>query len=375
MLNLDKATMIGELIVANVLHRPVRTAVTVLAVGIEIVLVMVVVGLTTGMLRDSARRVEGVGADIMVQPPGSSFFLGLSAAPMSVKLAGLIDQIRHVQQAAPVLLEFNPGSGGLNVIYGIDIKTFDSVSGGFTYLSGGPFRNTWDILVDNTYARSENVKVGDTLDLLNHKFHVCGVVEHGKGGRLFMPIAAVQQIMGAAGHANLFFVKCTERSYTSTVLAGIRKLLPGYKVISVREYMSMMTANNIPALTDFVRVIIAIALSVGFLVIFLAMYTATTERTREIGIMKSLGASKMYLVRAFLQEAGLLAGGGLAVGYAGTYLLTRFVLAYVPTLTIHLTVGWAVRAGLLALVGALIGAFYPALRAASLDPLDALGYE
>lgn len=367
--------MIGELVFANILHRPVRTAVSVLAVGIEILLVLLVVGLTTGTLRDSGRRVEGVGADIMVRPPGSSFFLGLTAAPMPDKLAGLIDQIRKVKDVAPVLLEFNPGSSGLNLIYGIDMKTFDEVSGGFIFLAGYPLRDKWDVLIDDTYARAKHIQVGESIELLNHEFKVCGIVHHGKGGRLFMPISTVQQIMGATGHANLFFVKCTKRSYTPEVLDAIRKLLPDYHVISVREYMSMMTSNNLPALTDFVRAIIAIALSVGFLVIFLSMYTATAERTREIGIMKSLGASKLYLMSAYLEEAALMAAAGIAVGYIGTYLVTQLVLAYVPTLTIYLTVGWAVRAGMLAAAGALIGAFYPALRAARLDPVDALGYE
>ena len=65
--------MVNRMILANVLHRPVRTIVSVLAVGIEVGMVLLVVGLTTGMLNESAKRVEGVGADVMVQPPGASF--------------------------------------------------------------------------------------------------------------------------------------------------------------------------------------------------------------------------------------------------------------------------------------------------------------
>ncbi len=366
--------MIGRMIVANVLHRPVRTIVSVLAVAIEVGMVLLVVGMTTGMLTEAAKRVGGVGADIMVQPPGASFFLGVTAAPMPVKIADLIDGLPHVSQVAPVLLQFNT-SGGLNLIYGIDMKSFNKVSGGFVYYAGGPVQHTWDILVDNWYARANNVKVGQTLNLLNHNFHVCGIVQHGKGARLFIRLSTAQEMTGALGRASIFFVKCTDPGYTDNVLAAIRKLLPRYQVLSVREYMSMMTSNNLPALTDFVTTMIAIAVGIGFLVIFLSMYTTITERTREIGILKSLGASKFYVIHAILEEAGLMAVVGIGVGCAGTFLLRTLIVTYFPTLTVQLTISWGLRAAGLALVGSLIGAFYPALRAASLDPVDALAYE
>src|SRR5579875_2899431 len=248
--------MVGRMIVASVFHRPVRTAVSILAVAIEVGMVLLVVGMTTGMLSESAKRVEGVGAEIMVQPPGASFFLGVTAAPMPAKIAGRLEEIPHVAEVAPVLLQFNT-NGGLNLIYGIDMETFDQVSGGFVYYSGGPLRRTWDILVDDFYARANNVKVGDTLNLLNHDFHVCGVVQHGKGARLFILLSTAQQMTGALDRASIFFVKCSDPAYTSEVLASIRKLLPRYQVLSVREYMSMMTSNSLPALADFVTTMIA----------------------------------------------------------------------------------------------------------------------
>ena len=366
--------MVGRMIVANVFHRPVRTAVSILAVAIEVGMVLLVVGMTTGVLSESAKRVEGVGAEIMVQPPGASFFLGVTAAPMPAKIAGRLEEIPHVAKVAPVLLQFNT-SGGLNLIYGIDMETFDQVSGGFVYYSGGPLKNTWDILVDDFYARANNVKVGDTLNLLNHDFHVCGIVQHGKGARLFISLSTAQQMTGALDRASIFFVKCTDPVYTSEVLGSIRKLLPRYQVLSVREYMSMMTSNSLPALADFVTTMIAVAVGIGFLVVFLSMYTTITERTREIGILKSLGASKIYIIQAILEEAGLMSIAGIAVGYAGTLLVKRLIVSYFPTLPVHLTIDWVLRAAVLALVGSLIGAFYPALRAAQLDPVDALGYE
>ncbi|MGH9327736.1 MAG: ABC transporter permease [Terriglobia bacterium] len=367
--------MTSKMIFANVMHRPVRTVVSILAVAIEVALVLLVVGLTTGMLNESVKRQEGVGADIMIQPPGASFFLGITAAPMPVKIADRLKEIPHVQAVTPVLTQFNT-SGGLNLIYGIDEKSFDAVSGGFVYLSGGPLKNTWDILIDNWYARSNHVRVGGSLHVLGHVFHVVGVVEHGKGARLFIFLKTAQQMTGEANRATLFYVKCTDSGYTSETVAAIQKLLPTYKVLSVREYASLMTSNTIPELTDFVTAMIGIAVGIGFLVIFLSMYTTITERTREIGILKSLGASKLYVVQLILQEAALLGVFGIIVGYIGTGAIRGFVDAYLPTLTLQpVTMDWAAKAAGLAIAASLLGAFYPALRAANLDPIDALGYE
>src|SRR5579883_128069 len=362
------------MIVENILHRPIRTLVSVLAVAIEVGMVMLVVGMTHGMLHETATRVQGVGADIMVQPPGASLFFGLTQAPMPVQIGDRIEQIPHVLAVTPVLFQFIT-QNGINLIYGIDLPSFDRVSGGFVYLKGGPFEHPDDILVDDWYARANNVKVGETLHFLNHEFHVTGIVEHGKGSRLFIPISTAQDLSGARDKASIFYVKCTDPGYTHAVMSSIRELLPSYQVHSIQEYMSLMTSNDLPALNAFITAMIAVAVGIGFLVIFLSMYTTITERTREIGILKSLGASKFYIIKAILQEAGLLAIGGIILGFIGTFLIHRAINVYFPTLPVDLTMAWRARAAMLAIIGSLVGAFYPALRAAKLDPIEALGYE
>ena len=367
--------MVNRMIVANVLHRPIRTIVSILAVAIEVGMVLLVVGMTNGMLHEGAKRVEGVGADVMVQPPGSSFFLGLTVAPMPIKLQDLLKKVPHVQAVAPVLLTFNT-TNGLNIIYGIDMSSFDSVSGGFVYYRGHALEQPDDILVDDWYARANKIKLGQTLTLINHDFHVAGIVGHGKGARIFISLHTMEDLMGAHDKASIFFVKCTDPGYTDDVVQAFHSMMPKYQIMPVREYMSMMTSNNLPALTDFVRAMIAVAVAIGFLVIFLAMYTTITERTREIGILKSLGASKIYIIQAILQEAGLLGVAGIIAGCIGTMAARRLVMMYFPTISVDpLDVAWVCRAVLLALGGALVGAFYPALRAAQLDPVDALAYE
>jgi putative ABC transport system permease protein len=368
--------MENKIVLSNLLHRPIRTGISVLAVAIEVGMVLLVVGLTGGMLNDSAKRVEGVGADVLVQPPNSSYFLAMTSAPMPIKIGDLIAQrVPHVQSVAPALLIFS-STGGLNLIYGIDLKSFDKVGGGFVYLAGGPFTGPYDILVDDWYARAHHSKVGESLNFLNHEFRVTGIVEHGKGARLFIPLATAQDLSGAHDKASIFFVKCTDPGYTESVISGIHSMLPDYRILSIQEYMSLMTSNNLPALNAFITAMVGIAVTIGFLVIFLSMYTTITERTREIGILKSLGASKAYIVELILRETVVISVLGMLAGFGATLLGRKLLIGAFPTLTIEFpSFQWAVWASLLALGGSLVGAFYPAFRAARLDPVDALAYE
>jgi putative ABC transport system permease protein len=130
-----------------------------------------------------------------------------------------------------------------------------------------------------------------------------------------------------------------------------------------------------PGFNIALRVVIGIATVIGFLVIFQSMYTAVMERTREIGILKSMGAGKMDIVSVVLRETGLLAVAGTGLGVAGTYALRAFLHTKYPTLSFGVTGRWVLIAVLIALVGALFGALYPALKAARKDPIDALSYE
>ena len=368
--------MINKMVLANLLHRPVRTAVGILAVAMEVAMVLLVVGMTTGMVQETAKRVEGVGAEIMVQPPGASFLMALTAAPMPVKIMEKLVELPRVYAVAPVLFSFNAsGSGGMNLIYGIDMETFNRVSRGFVYHEGGPFRQEYDVIVDDWYAKAHKVKINQTINLLGHNFRVVGIVEHGKGSRVFIPLATAQDLFGSKDRASIFYVRCTDPSFTQLVKNQIQTLLPRYEVRPIKEYLSLMTSNNLPALHSFIAVMISLAVSIGFMVIFLSMYTTITERTREIGILKSLGASKKYIMGVILRETTFVCLLGIVVGVIGTIFAERVIVEFFPTISILLTVKWGIWSALLALGGGLLGGIYPALRAANADPIEALAYE
>src|SRR6202166_2058204 len=366
--------MMGELVARNLLHRPLRTMVGVIAVAVEVALVVLIVGHTSGLLTETAKRIEGIGADIMVQPPAASIFLGFSGSPMPINIADKLAPLKYVQAVAPALLQFN-STGGVEVIYGIDPESFRAVSGGFVFIQGHDMQGPNDLLVDDWAAKAKKLKVGDTYNLLNHDWHVVAIIEHGKGARLFVPIATLQDLVGAHDKASIFLLKCTRPEHTEDVTGEIRAILPGYTIRPLKDFLSLMTATNIPGLKTFIHAMIGLAVAIGLLVIFLTMYTTVIERTRDIGVLKSLGADRSFIIRALLSESTALCILGIAAGVGLSYLVRAAFLAGFPTLSILITPGWILRAAAIALGGAILGASYPAWMASSKDPVEALSYD
>ena len=366
----------NKLVVANLIHRPVRSVISIVAIAIEVTLILVIVGLTTGMLNDTKQRQAGIGADVMVQPPGSSFLTGLTGAPVSVKIADKLRALPHVKAVAPVIFQVN-SVGTIEVIYGIDLPSFEAMGGSFHYLEGGPFHDPYDILVDDFYASSKNIHVGDKVQLLNNTFRVCGIVEHGKGARKFLQLATLQELMGAQGKASSFYLKLDDPKNADDVVKEVHAIpgMANYPARSMAEYLSMMTVENLPGFSQFIKVVVAVAVIIGFIVIFQSMYTAVMERTREIGILKAMGASKFYIVNVVLRETVLLTICGIVLGIAISFAAKAGILHRFPTLRMEVPQEWIIRATIIALVGALIGAAYPAFKAAQKDPIDALAYE
>src|SRR6202162_2922103 len=366
--------MIRYMIVQNVLHRPLRTMITAIAVAVEVAMVIRDVGLTSGLLLESAKRIEGVGADIMVQPPSASVFMAFSGAPMPISIAGKLQELDYVQAIAPVLLQFN-SVNGLDIVYGIDPESFRAVTGGFVFHAGHDLQDPNDILVDDIYVASKKIKVGQTLHILERDFHVAGIVEHGKGARLFVLMPTLQEMAGAHDKVSVFFIKCDRADHTPAVMDEIRQLLPRYEIRPLKDFISLMTSSNLPGLGAFINTMIAIAVAIGFLVIFLSMYTTIIERTREIGVLKSLGASKGYISRVILSETTLLCLTGAVVGIGLSFLMRTVFIRLFPALSILITVNWILRASAIAIVGGLLGACYPAWIASRKDPVEALAYE
>jgi putative ABC transport system permease protein len=367
--------MMNKMVVANLAHRPTRSIITASAIALEVAMILLVVALFYGLLNGSKESQVGVGADLMVMPPGSSALVGMSGAPIPVKVGEILRQMPHVQVAAPVIWAFSQKP--LEIDYGIDLSSYDALPPKFRYISGGPFQGPNDAIVDDFYAGMNHKKIGDTVEILNHSFRICGIVPHGKGGRKFLPLSTMQDLIGSEGRASVFYIKLDDPTSADAVIKTIQER-PGmekYSVRSMQEYLSMMTPDNLPGFDLAIKIVIGVAVVVGFLVIFQSMYTAVMERTREIGILKSMGASKWYIVNVVLRETVLLSIVGIVAGILISLATRRAIMFEKPVLRLFWSYAWVLRATAIAVVGALAGALYPAYKAAQRDPIDALAYE
>jgi putative ABC transport system permease protein len=367
--------MMNKMVVANLTQRPTRSLITMSAIALEVTMILMVVSLFYGLLNGSRESQLGVGADLLVQPSGAAALAGLSGAPISVKVGDVLKKVPHVTVAAPVIWAFSQKP--LEIVYGIDLASFDQLPPKFHYISGGPFQGPRDAIVDDYYADMNHKKVGDTVDVLNNEFRISGIVPHGKGGRKFVPLETMQDLIGEQGRASVFYVKLDDPRNLAAATQAIQAL-PGMEKFAVRsmaEYLSMMTPDNLPGFDLAIRIVIGVALVIGFLVIFQSMYTAVMERTREIGILKSMGASKWYVMNVILRETLLIALVGIVAGILISLATRRAIMFEKPVLQLFWSREWVLRATAIAIVGALAGALYPAFKAAQRDPIEALAYE
>jgi putative ABC transport system permease protein len=366
----------NKLVFANLIHRPMRSVISAAAIAIEVVMIISVAAIFLGQIDGQKIRTNGIGADITVRPANSSFINGIGGAPIPSKNVEALRKLPHVAVASPVI-EHTVLGASLELVFGIDYTSYNTLRP-FTFVAGTPFQGPYDVIVDDVYAQSDKGHhVGETIQILNSPFRICGIVESGKGGRKMIPIDTLGELMGADHHASLFFIKSDSESNQELIRQEI-KSAPGfedYKVQTMHEWLSQMTPDNIPGFNIALNVVTVIATLVGFLVIFLSMYTAVLERTREIGILKSMGASKQAIVGLVLRESVLMAIVGVALGIGLTYAIHGYLDKKFPTLFFEITQEWLIKASVIAFLGAVLGAAYPALMAARKDPIDALSYE
>src|ERR1700743_1559549 len=226
---------INRYVLANVAYRPVSTLLSVLAIAVEVTMILTLVGLSYGTLDATARRTRGVGADIIVRQPGASV-IGLSTAPMTDRLLAVLMKQPHVTLATGTVVQ---PLAGLDTITGLDLPSFDKMSGGFHFLEGGPFRADNDILVDEYYAKEHRLRVGDTVHLINRDWRLAGIFESGKLTRIAVRLPALQELTGNPNHLSQIFIKVDDSQNIGTVVEGFARLLPGYAFYPLEELPSM----------------------------------------------------------------------------------------------------------------------------------------
>lgn len=363
-----------NLVASNIRQRPIRTLVSVAGVALGVCLVMLFTGLARGMSNDLQRRASNLRAEIIFTRPGS-MQLTASTANLSTKYVENLKQIDGVAEALPVIRHVFQGNRGFGFeqVEGVDWEPFARMNE-LQLVEGKPPQANDEVVIDVTKARSGKLGVGNTLQLFgNQPYRITGIYSPESGARVKMSLAAMQEALEAPGRCSYILVKVRDPEQQVEVARRIDQQLPGNKIQFTRDLFTSLE-KNIPYLGIFLRVLVGLAAVVSALVVMLAMYTTITERTREIGILKALGAPRHYIVLIIESEALLISLVGLVAGFVASF-AAGYLIHQIYGLMFEFSWGWALTAALIGLLGGALGALYPALRASNLDAVSALAYE
>ena len=391
-----------NLIVENIKQRPLRTAISVVGVALGVVLIVLMVGLAHGMTRDSAERQSNVDAEIRFLPTEINSASATNPLIMREEYADAMlkgvkptaedpditpkPPITGVLATSPVgeFVKDSTGGIGFEVVDGIDYESFIKVSSlriseGRGLGKGDSPETQYEVIVDRYYAErnididEKLVHIGSKLLIFGHQFTVVGIYEPPILGRIKIPLRTMQELLGGAKNCSFILVRTERPEMAKQAKEELERLYPGYHAY-LREEIPALFSQNLRAVDIFLDVVIWLAVAISTLVILLAMYTTILERTREIGILKSLGASKSFIIVTIEQEAAFISLLGVLFGFV-VAIIGKFILEKTSRLTLDIEPRWLLIAAVIGIVCGLIGALYPATRAANLDVIEAISYE
>lgn len=363
-----------NLIRSNIRQRPLRTLVSVAGIALGVCLIMLFTGLARGMSNDLKRRASNLRAEIIFTRPGS-MQLTSSTANLNTKYAELLKEVDGVEATLPVIVHIMQGTRGFGLerIEGVDWEPFSAIND-VRLVSGRAPQAMDEVVIDETKARNNNFVVGSVLQLIGDKpYRVVGIYSPESTARVKMSLAAMQEALEARDRCTYIMVKVRNGMDKAEVAKRIDERLRGNK-IQFTEDVFVSPEQSIPYLGVFLRVLVLLAAIVSALVVMLAMYTTITERTREIGILKALGASRGYIIGLIEKEALLISAVGLVAGFSLSF-LAGYVIHRLYGLQFEFGWAWSLTAAAIGILGGGLGALYPAVRASNLDPVSALAYE
>jgi len=362
-----------SLALANVLCRKGRTAISVAAVAVGVMASLVLTGLTQGSIHEVVQRMQNVDADLAVHLKGWSLVLD-SGWPLPMSAREKLLAVPGVAYASPVAATRFVILGQGHTAYGIDPEDFPKVGGYRKILRGRELRSGLEMVIDQRLAEAGGFRVGDRIEVMGLSIPIVGICETGIPVRIFLPIDAVQRYIAHTERVTFFFVKCTSPEVIDETARRIEERLPSLRAQPLSNYYRIL-ASTFRGLHEFIAAVISVALGITFLTILLTMYTAVVERTREIGILKSMGAGRGFLIREVMSESVLVCLAGVLVGMGLSVVVSAIIEWEFPLLTVELRLRWLLAAAGLGIVGGVLGALYPAWLAARKDPVEALSYE
>jgi putative ABC transport system permease protein len=358
----------------NLRLRKLRTVISILAVGVGIMTMVVLRGVTEGTIGEVANRMSSIQADLLVWDQSQNAMM--HSQTMSAKYADRVRQIDGVRHVVPVLKDLVHLGGQPQTIFAVKASDFDIFGGQKSLVKGRPVKDgARELIVDEVLAsvHKGGLKVGQEVEYCDEMFTIVGIAREGVVGRVFASYDTLTELRhNGKLRASMLVVKITEPGRAESVAQAIRG--KGFVVVDKGNYYSVIERNS-KAIDVFIWLTAGVTLLVSLLTILLTVFTIVQEQTREIGILRSMGATRGAIMRLVISQSLIICSAGIVVGFAMS-LAARYVIGHLfPLFTMSmgpLLLATAVGVGIF---GGLLGALYPALRAAWLDPVESLSYE
>jgi putative ABC transport system permease protein len=361
-----------ELVFANLRVRPFRTLISVVGVALGVVLVVLFTGLARGMTQDMAKRASNWKAEIVFSRPGGMEF---NSSNMNVdtayvdKLAG-IEGVASVVPVGRYITPNTKGRFGVLQLDGVEWGPFAAMNE-MQLTSGRAAVADDEVILDERQFRDDKVALGDTIELFGgHKYKITGVFSPPSGSRIKMSLTALQAALESQNKCTYILVKIKDGADVAKVAAAINAKLPGNKINLTNELI-IDAQERVPGLNTFLRVLVGLGAFVSTIFVLLSMYTTITERRKEIGILKSLGASKSFIIKTIEGEAFMIGVLGVLLGFAASF-IASWAIGRGFELPFEFSAKWILSAIAIAVGGSLFGALYPAWRASTIDPVEVM---
>jgi ABC-type lipoprotein release transport system permease subunit len=417
-----------HLAVANILEHKLRSALSALGIGIGICMFVTLSGLARGSLYEVSDRWEAVDADLIVYPRiWGKNITGLSGVGLSDSEAP--DMLKHhgriIERIVPVFLwvmniadqdqvvvgtdsdesQWKTLTGGLEPTEGVwcdkdglaarwlverklgkkpkakqknqnDAAGIDQAPAATQRLCCEELaeRGGFELVMDDRLAKAGGYALGDTVTAAGNRWRIVGIVPAGVLGRAFMPRRTAQFLFanGNIKVSTFMFVKLRKGV---DPLEAARKLRSFTRQAMLVTQYRQMLKQKFGVLFPYVDTVNAIALIIAFLFIMVTLYTIVLQRTRDIAILRSCGASGAFIIKQVLAESALLTAAGVVLGIALSFPAAWAIQTIKPLLTVTITWHWIAIAVGAAVVGAVASAVYPAWRALHVDVAEALTLE
>ena len=390
-----------ELSISSLKHRKISSALTILGIVIGITAIVSLLSVGEGLQYSVSKQLEAVGSDKIIVTAGTDFLASFSGEGLTEDDVKMVDSVNGIETAFGVLFKMLPVTykkqSMIGQVIGLDSKDTDRV---FNTL------NVWTIDSGRYFDRGEKglamlgkvaaedlfekqVSIGDSITVDGEKFKVIGILKstanRQRDSSIFIPLDQLRELTDSKDSISIIFAQVYDVDKVTEVAGNVQKKLDdkygeGYYQATTSEQIAQNVSSIFSVISFVLGGIASIALVVAGVGIANTMFTSVMERTKEIGVMKAIGATNYNVMEIFIIESALLGlmGGvlGCVVGYALSLVINAVAVGAIPV-AFHATVTYemiALGIGFSVAIGVVSG-LWPARRAAKLQPVDALRYE